>query len=177
MVALQPLMVTGLFILDRSGHKMAINFDPIFSGMQNGPEKIKGNFDKVKAELERMNGSVVTIPKEQFTALNSTNLDSNHTEGCIFKFNNFAIVSFHVYIAVTMKGWTDREAVSIPKSYLNGYSKFEMFGDHRRYGFDSDGAQFDIDFKVEKGILTLSTRSNEVNNKVVALQFAGILYN
>lgn len=26
---------------------MAINFDPIFSGMQNGPEKIKGNFDKV----------------------------------------------------------------------------------------------------------------------------------
>ena len=177
MVALQPLMVTGLFILDRSGHKMTVNFDPIFSGMQNGPEKIKGNFDKVKAELERMNGSVVTIPKEQFTALNSTNLDHNHSEGCIFKFNNFAIVSFHVYIAVTMKGWTDREAVSIPKSYLNGYSKFEMFGDHRRYGFDSDGAQFDIDFKVEKGILTLSTRSNEINNKVVALQFAGILYN
>lgn len=27
---------------------MAINFDPIFSGMQNGPEKIKGNFDKAK---------------------------------------------------------------------------------------------------------------------------------
>lgn len=27
---------------------MAINFDAIFSGMQNGPEKIKGNFDKVK---------------------------------------------------------------------------------------------------------------------------------
>lgn len=26
---------------------MAINFDPIFDGMQNGPEKIKGNFDKV----------------------------------------------------------------------------------------------------------------------------------
>lgn len=26
---------------------MAINFDPIFSGMQNGPEKIKENFDKV----------------------------------------------------------------------------------------------------------------------------------
>ena len=26
---------------------MAINFDEIFSGMQNGPEKIKGNFDKV----------------------------------------------------------------------------------------------------------------------------------
>lgn len=27
---------------------MAINFDPIFSGMQNGPEKIKENFDKAK---------------------------------------------------------------------------------------------------------------------------------
>ena len=27
---------------------MAVNFDPIFSEMQNGPEKIKGNFDKVK---------------------------------------------------------------------------------------------------------------------------------
>ena len=26
---------------------MAINFDEIFSGMQNGPEKIKENFDKV----------------------------------------------------------------------------------------------------------------------------------
>lgn len=30
---------------------MAINFDPIFSGMQNGPEKIKGNFDKVNDGL------------------------------------------------------------------------------------------------------------------------------
>ena len=30
---------------------MAIEFDPIFSGMQNGPEKIKGNFDKVNDGL------------------------------------------------------------------------------------------------------------------------------
>lgn len=30
---------------------MAINFDEIFSGMQNGPEKIKGNFDKVNDGL------------------------------------------------------------------------------------------------------------------------------
>lgn len=30
---------------------MAINFDPIFSGMQNGPETIKGNFDKVNDGL------------------------------------------------------------------------------------------------------------------------------
>ena len=27
---------------------MAIEFNPIFDGMQNGPEKIKENFDKVK---------------------------------------------------------------------------------------------------------------------------------
>ena len=27
---------------------MAINFEPIFSEMANGPEKIKENFDKVK---------------------------------------------------------------------------------------------------------------------------------
>lgn len=30
---------------------MAINFEPIFDGMQNGPEKIKGNFDKVNDGL------------------------------------------------------------------------------------------------------------------------------
>lgn len=30
---------------------MAINFDEIFSGMQNGPEKIKENFDKVNEGL------------------------------------------------------------------------------------------------------------------------------
>ncbi|PAY53236.1 hypothetical protein [Ligilactobacillus salivarius] len=30
---------------------MAINFDAIFSGMQNGPEKIKGNFDKINSGL------------------------------------------------------------------------------------------------------------------------------
>ena len=26
---------------------MAINFEPIFDGMQNGPQKIKENFDKI----------------------------------------------------------------------------------------------------------------------------------
>lgn len=156
---------------------MTVNITSIPRGDENGLEKINLNFNDVKAELERMNGSVTVIPKEQFTALNGTNLDSNKSKGYIFKFNNFAIVSLRAYIAVTMKGWTDREAVSIPKSYFNGYSKFEMFGDHRRYGFESDGAQFDIDFKIDKGILTLSTRSNEINNKVTALQLAGILYN
>ncbi|WP_270314876.1 hypothetical protein [Ligilactobacillus agilis] len=156
---------------------MTINFDPIFSGMQNGPDKINLNFNEVKTELERMNGDVVTIPKEQFTALNGTNLDPNIRNGCIFKFNNFAIVSFHMYVKVTMKGWTDREAVSIPKSYVNGYSKFEMFGDHRRYGFDNDGAQFEIDFHLDTGTLSIYTRDAEWDNKGAAINVSGILYN
>lgn len=37
---------------------MAINFDPIFSGMQNGPEKIKGNFDKL---VDIQNWSVTEV--------------------------------------------------------------------------------------------------------------------
>lgn len=37
---------------------MAINFDPIFSGMQNGPEKIKGNFDKL---VDVQNWSVTEV--------------------------------------------------------------------------------------------------------------------
>lgn len=54
MVVSRSLMVTGLFILDnkeRRNTNMAINFDEIFSGMQNGPEKIKENFDKVNDGL------------------------------------------------------------------------------------------------------------------------------
>ncbi|MGN8883852.1 hypothetical protein [Ligilactobacillus salivarius] len=42
---------------------MAINFDPIFSGMQNGPEKIKGNFDKI-------NNGLVWGPQQKFLNLN-----------------------------------------------------------------------------------------------------------
>lgn len=37
---------------------MAINFDPIFSGMQNGPEKIKENFDKL---VDIQNWSVTEV--------------------------------------------------------------------------------------------------------------------
>ncbi|OTF88299.1 hypothetical protein [Ligilactobacillus salivarius] len=42
---------------------MAINFDPIFDGMQNGPEKIKGNFDKV-------NDGFSWGPQQKFLNLN-----------------------------------------------------------------------------------------------------------
>lgn len=34
-------------IKKKEGTNMAINFEPIFSGMQNGPKKIKENFDKL----------------------------------------------------------------------------------------------------------------------------------
>ena len=34
-------------IKKKEGTNMAINFEPIFSEMQNGPEKIKENFDKI----------------------------------------------------------------------------------------------------------------------------------
>lgn len=37
---------------------MAINFDPIFSEMANGPEKIKGNFDKL---VDIQNWSVTEV--------------------------------------------------------------------------------------------------------------------
>lgn len=39
---------------------MAINFEPIFSGMQNGPEKIKENFDKL-ANVQDWNVTEVEI--------------------------------------------------------------------------------------------------------------------
>ena len=39
---------------------MAINFEPIFSGMQNGPEKIKENFDKL-ANVQDWDVTKVTI--------------------------------------------------------------------------------------------------------------------
>lgn len=39
---------------------MAINFDPIFSGMQNGPETIKENFDKL-ADVQNWSVTEVNI--------------------------------------------------------------------------------------------------------------------
>ena len=112
---------------------MAISLETIVTGMNGGPEAIQQNFNKVKAELERMNGSVVEIPKEQFTALNGFNVDSNNCRGLIFKFDSFAIIYFQSYIGnVTSKGWTFKEAVSIPKSYLGGFTKFASFGVGRR---------------------------------------------
>ena len=176
MVALQPLMVTGLFILDRSGHKMTVNFDPIFSGMQNGPEKIKGNFDKVKTELERMNGNVVTIPKEQFTKLNGVvSMNPNTCECTIFKFNDFAIMQINAYVGLTMKGWTDSAVVAVPKSYFNDYSKFKLLGNHDR--MTDENLHYNTDFHLDTGTVSINTRGAEWNNKGASINISGILHN
>ena len=155
---------------------MTVNFDPIFSGMQNGPEKIKGNFDKVKAELERMNGSVVTIPKEQFTKINGTiSMDTNACKCTIFKFNDFAIMQIGTSVGVTMKAWTYREIVSVPKSYFNGYSKFTLLGGTMRV--DDQNVHFNNDFHLDNATLSLYTRGAEWNNKNAEIALCGILYN
>ncbi|ASR40324.1 hypothetical protein [Ligilactobacillus agilis] len=155
---------------------MTVNFDPIFSGMQNGPEKIKGNFDKVKAELERMNGNVVTIPKEQFTKINGTiSMDPNACKCTIFKFNDFAIMQITTFIGVTMNPWTHREVVAVPKSYFNGYSKFTLLGSVSRV--DDENVHFTNDFHLDTATLSINTRGAEWNNKGAMLEVCGILYN
>ena len=90
---------------------MTISLEAIVTGMNGGPEAIQQNFNKVKAELERMNGSVVEISKEQFTPINGFSVDRNACKGLIFKFDSFAIIYFQSYIGnVTLKGWTFKEA-------------------------------------------------------------------
>lgn len=118
---------------------MSISLEAIVTGMNGGPEAIQQNFNKIKAELERMNGSVVEIPKEQFTTLNGFSVDRNACKGLIFKFDSFAIIYFQSYIGnVTLKGWTFKEALAIPKSYLGGFTKFASFGVGRRISDDAN---------------------------------------
>lgn len=50
---------------------MAINFEPIFSGMQNGPEKIKENFDKL-ANVQDWDVTKVTITPANGWSSNGT---------------------------------------------------------------------------------------------------------
>lgn len=155
---------------------MSISLEQIVTGMNGGPEAIQRNFNTVKNEMERMNGSVVDIPKEQFTPINGLTVDSNSCYCRIYKFNNFAIITIGASVKnVTMKSWTFKEAVTIPKSYLNGFSKFRNFKDTRQ--ITDDGWLYDSNFDVSKGALTLYTRGNEYNNKNLGLDVAGILYN
>lgn len=155
---------------------MSISLNTIVTGMNGGPEAIQQNFNNVKNELDRMNGSIVDVPKEQFTPINGLTVDSNSCYCRIYKFNNFAIITIGASVgSVTMKSWTFKEAVTIPKSYLDGFSKFRNFKDTRQ--ITDDGWLYDSNFDVTKGLLTLYTRGNEYNNKSLGLDVAGILYN
>ena len=155
---------------------MSISLEQILTGMNGGPEAIQRNFNTVKNEMERMNGSIVEIPKDQFTPINGLTVDSNSCYCRIYKFNSFAIITIGAFVnSVTMKGWTFKEAVTIPKSYLNGFSKFQRFKDTRQ--ITDDGWLYDANFDVTKGLLTIYTRGNEYNNKGLGLDVAGILYN
>ncbi|TGY54880.1 hypothetical protein E5340_06775 [Ligilactobacillus murinus] len=155
---------------------MSISLQPIITGMNGGPEAIMQNFNNVKNEMERMNGSVTVIPSEQFTPINGFSIDRKSCRGFVYKFDSFAIIVLGTYVGnVTLKGWTYKEAVTIPKSYLNGFSKFQTFNDNRRTTDDS--WQYDIDFKIDKGVMTVYTRGNEYNNKGLDVAISGILYN
>lgn len=155
---------------------MSISLNTIVTGMNGGPEAIQQNFNNVKNELDRMNGSIVDIPKEQFTPINGLNVDRNSCYCRIYKFNNFAIITIGASVgSVTMNSWTFKEAVTIPKSYLDGFSKFLNLKDTRQ--ITDDGWLYDSNFDVTKGLLTLFTRRNEYNNKNLELNVAGILYN
>lgn len=155
---------------------MSISLQPIVTGMNGGPEAIMQNFNNVKNEMERMNGNVVEIPKEQFTALNGLNIDRNSAKGFIFKFNNFAIISLSAYVSnATAKAWNYKEAVTIPKNYLDGYSKFQYFNDTRR--ITDENWIYDANFDVTKGLLAFYTRGHDYNNKGLGIDIVGILYN
>ena len=155
---------------------MSISLNTIVTGMNGGPEAIQQNFNNVKTELERMNGSVVEIPKEQFTALNGLSVDSNNCYCRIYKFNSFAIITVGVFVGgVTMKAWSEKETVTIPKSYLNGFSKFQYFGDRRQS--TDDNLIYESKFDVTKGSLSIYSRGHDFNNTGLAITVAGVLYN
>ena len=155
---------------------MSISLNTIVTGMNGGPEAIMQNFNNVKNELERMNGSVVEIPKEQFTALNGTTVDANNSKGYIFKFNNFAIITIGTYAGgVTMKAWSEKETVTIPKSYLNGFSKFQYFGDRRQS--TDDNLTYESKLDVTKGSLSIYSRGHDFNSIGLGITVAGVLYN
>ena len=66
---------------------MAINFDAIFSGMQNGPEMIKGNFDKV-------NDGLLWGQSQQF--LNLDGLNSNYISYKIRNDGNEILITMYI---------------------------------------------------------------------------------
>lgn len=155
---------------------MSILLEAIVTGMNGGPEAIQQNFNTVKNEMERMDGSVVDIPKEQFTPINGFTVDSNSCYCRIYKFNSFAIITVGVFVGgVTMKAWSEKETVTIPKSYLNGFSKFQYFGDRRQS--TDDNWTYESKFDVTKGSLSIYSRGHDFNSAGLAITVAGVLYN
>lgn len=155
---------------------MSISLNTIVTGMNGGPEAIMQNFNNVKNELDRMNGSVVDIPKEQFTALNGITIDNNNRSCKIYKFNNFAIITMGVFVGgVTMKAWTSKDVLTIPKSYLNSFSKFQYFGDRKQ--LTDDNWIYESQLDVTKGSLSIYSRGHDFNNVGLSITVSGILYN
>ena len=155
---------------------MTVNIASIPRGDENGLDKINLNFNEVKKELERMNGSVVTIPKEQFTKINGTiSMDQNACKCTIVKFDNFAIMQISTYVGITAKAWTYREVASVPKSYFDRYSKFVQLGGSSR--IDDNNVHYDNNFNLTNGTISIYTRNSEWNNKGAAIDVCGILYN
>lgn len=81
---------------------MAINFDEIFSGMQNGPEKIKENFDKV-------NDGLGWGDLQNF--LNMNGVTSEFSQYRVRKDGNAVIVTLYITGAATSSS-------SSPECYL-----------------------------------------------------------
>ena len=155
---------------------MAISLEAIVTGMNGGPEAIQQNFNKVKTELERMNGNVVEIPKEQFTPVNGYAIDRNSCCFRIYKFNSFAIFTARCPLTgVTMSAWKASLAVSLPKSYFSGFSKFDylkMTGQ-----VTGDGLSFDANFDLANAGISVYSSKNDINNKTLGLEIVGLLYN
>ena len=154
---------------------MSISLNTIVTGMNGGPEAIMQNFNNVKNELERMNGSVVEIPKEQFTPINgfSVNADSCHCQ--IYKFNNFAITTIKATLkGVTIDAWKYKDAVSLPKSYFSGFSKFEYLKSTTQ--LTGDNLHFDANFGITDAYIGVYSGGNNINSKDLGLEIVGLLY-
>lgn len=92
---------------------MAINFDEIFSGMQNGPEKIKENFDKVNEGLGW--GDLQNF-------LNMNGVTSEFSQYRVRKDGNAVIVTLYITGAATGSSGSPECYLPISISKRIGYS-------------------------------------------------------
>ena len=98
---------------------MAINFDPIFSGMQNGPEKIKGNFDKL---VDVQNWSVTEV---NITPVNGWSGGGTWKK---LKLGNVTINAFSAsFISPKIDGVSYSEQVSVQPSGFPSWRRLGVF--------------------------------------------------